>query len=114
MLGKTCIVTGATSGIGLVTARALAEQGATLIIVGRDPDRTQATVTRLQQETGNREVTALVADLSSQEQIAHLTSEFQHRFSRLNVLVNNAGGIFSERQLSVDGIEMTLALNHLG
>jgi NAD(P)-dependent dehydrogenase (short-subunit alcohol dehydrogenase family) len=66
------------------------------------------------QETGNANVALLLADLSSQAQVRRLVGEFQSRFSRLDVLVNNAGAIFTRRNLSTDGIEMTLALNHLG
>ena len=113
MHGKICVVTGATSGIGLVTAQALARQGATLIVVARHAERGAATVTRIQQETGNSAVELMVADLSAQAQVRRLASEIQQRFVRLDVLVNNAGALFSRRQLSVDGLEMTLALNHL-
>ena len=113
MHGKICVVTGATSGIGLVTAQALARQGATLIVVARHAERGAATVRRIQQETGNSAVELMVADLSAQAQVRRLASEIQQRFVRLDVLVNNAGALFSRRQLSVDGLEMTLALNHL-
>src|SRR5919197_1659473 len=113
MQGKICLVTGATSGIGLVTARALAQQGATVVLVGRNPERTTATVGRIQQETGNPHVECLLADLSAQAQVPQLAEEFQRRFARLDVLLNNAGAFIARRSLSVDGIEMTLALNHL-
>jgi retinol dehydrogenase 12 len=113
MHGKVCMVTGATSGIGLVTAHALARQGSTLIVVGRNPERGAATVSRIQQETGNTAVELMVADLSAQAQVQRLASEVQSRFARLDVLINNAGALFTRRQLSHDGIEMTFALNHL-
>jgi retinol dehydrogenase 12 len=113
MHGKVCVVTGATSGIGVVTAQTLARQGATVIVVGRHPERGAATVSRIQQETGNSAVELMVADLSAQAQVRRLASEMQHRFPRLDVLINNAGALFTERQLSQDGIEMTFALNHL-
>src|SRR5262245_57965910 len=113
MQDKICLVTGATSGIGRVTAQALAQQGATVVLVGRNPERTAATVSRLQQETGNPHVEYLLADLSAQAQVRQLAAEFQRRFARLDVLLNNAGAFFSQRHVSVDGIEMTLALNHL-
>lgn len=113
MHGKVCVVTGATSGIGLVTAETLARQGATLVVVGRNPERGAATVSRIQQETGNAAVELMVADLSAQAQVRRLASEIQRRFARLDVLVNNAGALFGRRQLSQDGIEMTFALNHL-
>ena len=113
MHGRVCVVTGATSGIGLVTAQVLARQGATLIVVARNPERGAATVSRIQQETGNSAVELMVADLSVQAQVRQLASEIQHRFTRLDVLINNAGALFDQRQLSQDGIEMTFALNHL-
>ncbi len=113
MHGKICVVTGATSGLGLVTAQALARQGATLIVVGRDPERSAATASRIQQETGNAAVESMLADLSTQGQVRQLATEIQRRFSRLDVLVNNAGALFARRQLSQDGVEMTFALNHL-
>jgi NAD(P)-dependent dehydrogenase (short-subunit alcohol dehydrogenase family) len=111
--GKVCMVTGATSGVGLVTAQALARQGATLIVVGRNPERGAATVSRIQHETGNSAVELIIADLSAQAQVRQLASEVQRRFARLDVLINNAGALFMQRQLSHDGIEMTFALNHL-
>jgi NAD(P)-dependent dehydrogenase (short-subunit alcohol dehydrogenase family) len=111
--GKVCLVTGATSGVGLVTAQALARQGATLIVVGRNPERGAATVSRIQHETGNSAVELIIADLSAQAQVRRLASEVQRRFTRLDVLINNAGALFLRRQLSPDGLEMTFALNHL-
>jgi retinol dehydrogenase 12 len=113
MHGKICLVTGATSGIGLVTAQVLAQQGATLIIVARNAERGAATASRIRQETGNPDVELMVADLSVQAQVQRLASEIQQRIVRLDVLVNNAGAFFTRRQLSQDGIEMTFALNHL-
>ena len=110
---KICMVTGATAGIGLVTAQTLAQQGATVIVVGRNPEKGAATVARIQQETGNSSVEFMQADLSVQAQIRRLAQEFKNRYPRLDVLVNNAGGFFMKRQLSADGIEMTFALNHL-
>jgi NAD(P)-dependent dehydrogenase (short-subunit alcohol dehydrogenase family) len=113
MHDKICLVTGATSGIGLVTAQALARQGASLIVVGRNPERGAATVSHIRQETGNSNVALMIADLSAQAQVRQLASEIQNRFVRLDVLINNAGALFARRQLSQDGIEMTFALNHL-
>lgn len=113
MHGKTCLVTGATSGIGLVTARELAGRGARVILVGRDPARCAAAIAQVQAGTGSREVETLLADLSSQEQVRDLARQVRKRYSRLDVLVNNAGGIWLKRQLTVDGLEMTFAVNHL-
>lgn len=107
------MVTGATSGIGQVTARVLAERGAEVIVVSRNAEKCANTVTRIRQQSGNERVNYLVADLSSQGQIRDLVKRFQLRYHRLNVLVNNAGGFFLTRRESTDGIEMTWALNHL-
>ncbi len=108
------MVTGATGGIGLVTARELARQGAEVIVVGRDAGRTEAAVAQIKGQTGSSTVTSLLADLSSQQAIHTLADDFKRQYDRLDVLVNNAGLMFTKRQESVDGIEMTFALNHLG
>ena len=113
MKGKICLITGATSGIGKAAAIQLAHLGANLVLVGRNPGRTTATVEQVRQRTGNPDVDYLVADLSSQQEIRQLAEAFKDRYHRLNVLVNNAGALMLSRQESIDGIEMTLALNHL-
>jgi len=111
--GKTVLVTGATDGIGLYTAEALAGMGATVILAGRNPQKTEQAARAISEKTANPNVDFLVADLSSQKEVRRLADEFRNRYNRLNVLVNNAGAVFMKRQLSVDGIEMTFALNHL-
>lgn len=113
MKDKVVLITGGTAGIGEVTARSLAGMGATTVIVGRNPEKTAAVAQQIRSATGNERVNYKVADLSSQEQIRKLAEDFQRDYNRLDVLVNNAGAIFMKRELSVDGIEMTLALNHL-
>ena len=113
MKGSVCMVTGATSGIGKVTARRLTQLGATVVVVGRSRERSAAAVRQIQQQTGNPSVEFMLADLSSQQDIRQLSEGFKRRYQRLDVLVNNAGAIMFSRQESVDGIEMTLALNHL-
>lgn len=110
---KICLVTGATAGIGEVTARELAGLGFRVIVASRDPQRCAATVARIQSETGSPAVEFIAADLSSQSQIRLLAEEVRRRTGRLDVLVNNAGGYFAQCQQSVDGFEMTWALNHL-
>jgi NAD(P)-dependent dehydrogenase (short-subunit alcohol dehydrogenase family) len=111
--GKVCVVTGATSGIGRVTAQSLAQQGASVILVGRNPERGANTVARLREETGNAALEFMLADLSVQVQVRRLAQALRERHPRLHVLVNNAGGFFLKRQLSSDGIEKTFALNYL-
>jgi len=110
---KTCLVTGATSGIGYEAALALAKMGARLVIVGRNPQKCIAAVARFRQESANPAVDYLLADLSSQKQIRRLAGEFLERYDHLHVLINNAGAFFLRRKESVDGVEMTFALNHL-
>ncbi len=114
MIGRTCMITGATSGIGEVTARGLAGIGASVVMVGRSPERGAATVDQIKQQTGNPAVEFMLADLSSQDEIRKLAQRFKTDHAHLHVLVNNAGAWISRRTESVDGIEMTLALNHLG
>ncbi len=111
--GKICLITGATAGIGFVTARELAAKGMAVTIVGRDAAKTQATAEQIKRETGNAQGDYLVADLSSQAEVRKLANDFTQRHSRLDVLLNNAGAMFTTQQQSADGIEMTFALNHL-
>jgi NAD(P)-dependent dehydrogenase (short-subunit alcohol dehydrogenase family) len=113
MNGKVCLVTGGTNGIGKATVQALAQMGATVVIIGRDAQKTSQVVQEIRAASGNKNVDSLLADLSSQLDVRRLANEFKSRYSQLHVLLNNAGGFFLKRQLSVDGIEMTFALNHL-
>jgi retinol dehydrogenase-12 len=113
MQNKICLVTGATSGIGLETARQLARLGATVIIVGRDATKTAATLAQIRQQNRTARVESLIADLSSQAQVRALAEQFKRAYARLDVLINNAGVAMMRRQESVDGIEMTFAVNVL-
>jgi NAD(P)-dependent dehydrogenase (short-subunit alcohol dehydrogenase family) len=113
MRGKVCIVTGATSGIGLATARELARKGASVFIVGRSPERSELAVNQIRQASSAAEIGWFAADLSSLRDVRRLASLIRDRCPRVDVLVNNAGGIFLSRQESADGIELTWALNHL-
>jgi len=113
MDGKICIVTGATAGIGYYTALEIARMGGSVIIVGRNESKCVETAHSLMEMSGNHSIDYIVTDLSSQAQIRSLADKFYRRFNHLDVLVNNAGGFFMRRKLSVDGLEMTFALNHL-
>lgn len=113
MTGRTCLVTGATSGIGFETALILARHGARLIGVGRDPARCADAAARIGAAVPEAAVRFEVADLSSQEAVRALAARVAHRESRLDVLINNAGLFTFDRRTSVDGIELQLAVNHL-
>lgn len=113
MQDRIAMVTGGTAGIGLVTARELATKGAAVIIVGRDPAKGERVAEEIRRASGNGRVRFESADLSIQSEVRRVARDFAEAHPRLDVLVNNAGAIFTERRLSADGIEMTLALNHL-
>ncbi|MEM7118313.1 MAG: SDR family oxidoreductase [Chloroflexota bacterium] len=114
MDGKVCLVTGATAGLGKVTARVLAEQRGQVVLVGRNERKTARAVTEIKKLTGNTAVSYLLADFASFASIHQLAANFLAQYERLDVLVNNAGAVFMSRQLSEDGIEKTFAVNHLG
>jgi NAD(P)-dependent dehydrogenase (short-subunit alcohol dehydrogenase family) len=113
MRGRVCLVTGATSGIGRATAHALATKGASVVLVGRDPQKGEATVREIREASANGEVELLRADLSSQASIRELADRFLAEHDRLHVFVNCAGAFFRDRRVTIDGLEMTFALNHL-
>src|SRR5262249_51475621 len=112
--GKTVLVTGATSGIGLTASAELARRGARVVMVGRDPAKTERTRADVARLSGSAEFSYLLCDFSSQASIRSLASSFAAAHDRLDILVNNAGGVSKTRRLTVDGIEATFATNHLG
>ena len=112
MQEKVILVTGATNGIGLVTARELARLGGQVTIIGRNAAKCAETAERIRAETGQT-VATIVADLSSLAGMRQAAAEFIKSRSTLHVLVNNAGGMFTKRRLTPDGFEYTFALNHL-
>ena len=114
MSGKICIVTGANSGIGKETALGLAQMGARVVMVCRNAEKGKAALEEIRRESGSSQVDLLIADMSSQASVRALAEQIQQKYPRLDVLVNNAGGAAPARTLSADGIEMTLATNHLG
>jgi NAD(P)-dependent dehydrogenase (short-subunit alcohol dehydrogenase family) len=113
MQDKVCLVTGANAGLGKATALALAKMGATVVMVARSQARGEAALAGVRQASGSDKVQLLLADLSSMESVRQLAATVQASYGRLDVLVNNAGAMFNDRQVSVDGYEMTFALNHL-
>ncbi|MFD0043743.1 SDR family NAD(P)-dependent oxidoreductase [Pseudarthrobacter scleromae] len=112
MESNTVVITGATGGIGKATAHGLALLGAHVIIVGRDPQRTEEAARAIRRSAGGK-VDAFSADLSSQAQVRRLAGELLSTLPRIDVLINNAGGYWNTRHTTVDGIEHALALNHL-
>jgi NAD(P)-dependent dehydrogenase (short-subunit alcohol dehydrogenase family) len=113
MSGRVVLITGGTSGIGRATAIGLASMGARVGITGRDRDRTGQAAAAIARETGNPAVDVFVADLSSQAEVRRLAGEVISAYPRLDVLINNVGGYWDTRHVTVDGLEHTFALNHL-
>lgn len=113
MKDKVCLVTGATAGIGFITARELARAGADVLLVGRTPQSAGEAARKIREAVADSDVEPLAADLSSQAAIRRLAADVRRRTGRVDVLVNNAGGIFLDRTETMDGVETTFAVNHL-
>jgi NAD(P)-dependent dehydrogenase (short-subunit alcohol dehydrogenase family) len=110
---KNIIVTGGSTGIGLESARGLADMGASVWIVGRNESKLKMAVEDIKQSTGNDKVDYFMADLSSIVSIKDVSRLIQSKLDHLDVLLNNAGAIFMTRKVSGDGFEMSFALNHI-
>jgi len=112
MTGKTVLITGASGGIGKATALGLAGLGADLAITGRDRSRSEKAAAEVRSAGGGR-VDVFVADLSCQVDVRHLADQVLQTLPRVDVLVNNVGGFWNTRHVTVDGLEYTFAVNHL-
>jgi hypothetical protein len=113
MRGKTVLITGATSGLGLATALLLAEQGAEVVMVGRDRTRGNFMRAEIAKYAAGNVPILFLADLSSQEEIYQLAEKLHGSFSRIDVLINNAAAMFADREVTPEGLEKTFAINHL-
>jgi len=111
--GKVCLITGSTSGIGRQAATELARMGATMVLMGRSRERLDETMAHIKKETGSETLDSIEVELASMESIRNAASEFLKRYDSLHILVNNAGAMFANREVSFDGLEMTFALNHI-
>ncbi len=114
MQGKVVVVTGANAGIGKEAAKDLARQGAEVVLVCRSETKGKQAVDEIRRETGNERVSLMLADMSSQASIRAFADAFKKKYTKLDVLLNNAGLVNMERVTTVDGLEATFATNHLG
>jgi NAD(P)-dependent dehydrogenase (short-subunit alcohol dehydrogenase family) len=113
MYGKVVLITGGTSGIGKAAATALAGTGANVVITGHNEERGKQALQEIREESGNDGVELILADLTVQDEVRRLAEDLRERHAQLDVLVNNAGLVLSERTETPDGIETQLAINHL-
>jgi len=113
MTGKLVMITGANSGIGYETTLALAKKGAEIIMVCRDPEKGKKALEEIKEKSGNINIHLMVTDFASLESVRKLAKDFIEKYTKLDVLVNNAGFVADTRRLTVDGYESTFAVNHL-
>src|SRR3984957_15821751 len=113
MQGKVVVITGGTSGIGEVAAERLADMGARIVLVARDRTRGEAALTRLRSGNASLAHSIHYGDLSRISEMKRVAVEIAVAEPRIDVLINNAGAMFGKRQVSADGLELTLATNHL-
>ena len=112
--GSVIVITGGNSGIGKEAAVALATLGATTVITARDAAKGQSALDEITARSGRDTVEVMALDLGDFASIRAFSAEFHERFDRLDVLINNAGAILSERQVTAQGFEATFGVNHLG
>ena len=113
MKGKTVVITGGTSGIGEIAAERLAQMGARIVLIARDKSRGKVTLARLHEKAPDLAHTVHYADLTRISEMKRVAAEIASQEPRIDVLINNAGAMFSSRRLTEDGLECTFALNHM-
>ena len=114
IVGKTALVTGASSGLGFEASAKLASLGAELVLVARDRRRGEEAVATIKKRSGSNAVSLMLCDFASLTQIRRLAGDVVASRSKLHILVNNAGSVNAKREVTEDGIERTFAVNHLG
>ncbi|XP_069003573.1 DHRS-12_like_SDR_c-like domain-containing protein isoform X1 [Embiotoca jacksoni] len=114
MAGRSFMITGANSGIGKATAMAVAKKGATIHMVCRSKDKAEEARADIVKETGNKEVYVHILDLSETKKVWEFAESFKRKYKALNVLINNAGSIMSQRDVNAEGLEKSFATNVLG
>lgn len=112
--GRVVLVTGATSGLGLVTAEQLAAVGATVVLLGRDESKTNRVRDQISESTGSELVSTAIADMGDLDAVRRVAGELNERLDRLDVLIHNAGALSATRQLSAQGMEQTVASQVVG
>lgn len=111
---KTCLITGATAGIGLETAKQLAMKGFDIYITGRNEQKLAEALKQINQASSGKGKGYFLCDFSSQHSIREAAQKIRNTIAKLNVLVNNAGAVYQHKELTEEGIEKTFATNHLG
>lgn len=111
--GKVILITGATEGLGKAAALNFAKRGASVTVIGRNRQKTTQVVAELKSQSGNQQVQHIICDLLSLQDVKRAAEEFRSHNDRLDILANNAGAMFNKSTLTVDGYEVTFALNHL-
>ena len=114
MHNKTSLITGATSGIGKAAAKALARMGYRVILLGRNKEKLKRTFIEIRRESPGAKVDTCICDLSLMKDVYGIADSIRANHDRIDVLINNAGARFIRHELTVEGVEMTLATNHLG
>jgi len=114
MSNKLCVITGANSGIGFETAKALAKKGAFIVMVCRNDDKAMAAKSSIQNEIEGAGVDIILCDFSIQKEIHKAANQIKSRYNKIDILINNHGFIAKERWETVDGLEATFAVNHIG
>ncbi|KAM8854028.1 DHRS-12_like_SDR_c-like domain-containing protein [Synchiropus splendidus] len=114
MAGRSFMITGANSGIGKATAMAIAKRGGTIHMICRNRDKAEEARAEIVKESGNKEIYLHILDMSETRKVWEFAEGFKKKFKALNVLINNAGAIMSERDVNAEGLEKSFATNVLG